>query len=174
MTGHPRYTDDTADIIDTALAELATRRRVRTDDPLAAIALITSLVDQAESRLPANVSQARDNGATWRELARALGTSPRASPTMVRPRPADRRAPLAPTRELQSNSVDHPSDPAWTLRTSSVDQHAPPPYDPPLTTILANRVPGFRRRRSRLAALWLWGRKLLLSPHAHIGTVLCS
>lgn len=75
MTGYPRYTDDTADIIDTALEELATRRRVRTDDPLAAIALITSLVDQAESRLPANVSQARDNGASWRELARALGTS---------------------------------------------------------------------------------------------------
>ena len=40
------------------------------------MALITSLIDQAERCLPELVTTARLNGHTWNEIAQALATSP--------------------------------------------------------------------------------------------------
>ena len=73
---HPRGGEDTYDLIDDALGTLATRRGVWLGDNLATIALITSLVDQAERWLPTLVHDARDNGHTWAQIAHARATSP--------------------------------------------------------------------------------------------------
>jgi hypothetical protein len=72
----PRSGDDTYDLIDDALATLAERRRLWLGDDLAAITLITSLVQQAQRFLPQLVHDARAGGHTWHEIAQALGTSP--------------------------------------------------------------------------------------------------
>jgi hypothetical protein len=72
----PRTGDDTHDLIDNALAELAERRDAWLGNDLTAITLITSLIDQAERFLPEMVTSARLNGHTWDEIARAIGTSP--------------------------------------------------------------------------------------------------
>jgi hypothetical protein len=72
----PRSGDDTFDLIDDALAVLAERRGCWLGDDLSAIALIASLVEQAERFLPQLVHDARANSHSWREIARALGTGP--------------------------------------------------------------------------------------------------
>jgi hypothetical protein len=79
MTGNspgPRSGDDTFDLIDDALAALAARRGVWLGDDLAAMALVASLIEQAERLLPQHVLDARANGHTGHEIAHALGTSP--------------------------------------------------------------------------------------------------
>jgi hypothetical protein len=73
----PRSGDDTYDLIDDALAILAERRGARLGDELAAITLLTSLIDQAERCLPELVTNARLNGHSRHQIARALATSPR-------------------------------------------------------------------------------------------------
>jgi hypothetical protein len=72
----PHSGDDTYDLIDDALAALAERRGAWLGDDLTAIALLASLIDQAERCLPELVTNARENGHSWAEIARALGTSP--------------------------------------------------------------------------------------------------
>jgi hypothetical protein len=72
----PRSGDDTYDLIDNALTTLAQRRRLWLGDDPTAIALVTSLIEQAERFLPQLVHDARANGHTWHEIAQALGTSP--------------------------------------------------------------------------------------------------
>jgi hypothetical protein len=72
----PRSGDDTYDLIDHALHQLAERRGAWLGDDLAAITLITSLIDQAERFLPELVTSARLNGHTWHDIAHALATSP--------------------------------------------------------------------------------------------------
>ena len=59
-----------------ALAEPARRRGAWLGDDITAMTLITSLIDQAERFLPEMVTNARLNGHTWDEIARAIGTSP--------------------------------------------------------------------------------------------------
>jgi hypothetical protein len=77
MTTHgPHSDDDTYDLIDDALLALAERRGAWLGDDLTAISLIASLTDQAERCLPDLVTNARLNGHTWDEIARALATSP--------------------------------------------------------------------------------------------------
>ena len=71
----PHSGDDTFDLID-ALAALAARRGAWLGDDLTAIPLPASLIDQAERYLPELVTNARLNGHTWAEIARALATSP--------------------------------------------------------------------------------------------------
>jgi hypothetical protein len=71
----PHSGDDTYDLIDDALAQLAERRGAWLGDDLTAITLITSLIDQAGRFLPELVTSARLNGHTWDEIARALATS---------------------------------------------------------------------------------------------------
>ena len=75
-TSSPRSGDDTYDLIDDALATLAQRRGAWLGNPVAAITLIASLIDQAERMLPEHVLLALDNGATWHDIATALATSP--------------------------------------------------------------------------------------------------
>ena len=72
----PHSGDDTYDLIDDALATLAERRGAWLGDDLTAITLLTSLIDQAERCLPELVTNARLNGHTWDQIARALATSP--------------------------------------------------------------------------------------------------
>jgi len=72
----PHSDDDTYDLIDHALAELAERRGAWLGDDLTAITLIASLIEQAERCLPELVTSARLNGHTWEEIATVLATSP--------------------------------------------------------------------------------------------------
>ncbi|WP_234811449.1 hypothetical protein [Mycolicibacterium elephantis] len=76
ITPDPRSGEDTYDLIDDAVAALADRRGVWLGDDLASIALIASLIEQAERWLPHLVHDARANGHGWTEIARALGTNP--------------------------------------------------------------------------------------------------
>jgi len=87
----PRSGDDTHDLIDDALYQLAERRHKWLGDPLAAITLLASLTGQAERMLPEHVLEARDNGATWHDIATALATSP------ARPSSATAPTPQSPT-----------------------------------------------------------------------------
>jgi hypothetical protein len=75
-TPGPHSGDDTYDLIDDALYQLAERRRKWLGDPVCAITLIASLIDQAERMLPEHVLEARDHSATWHDIATALATSP--------------------------------------------------------------------------------------------------
>jgi hypothetical protein len=72
----PRSGDDTHDLIDDALCQLAERRSKWLGDPLAAITLLASLIDQAERMLPEHALIARDHGATLHDIATSLATSP--------------------------------------------------------------------------------------------------
>ena len=72
----PRSGDDTDDLIDDALCQLAERRGKWLGDPIAAITLLASLTDQAERMIPQLAHDARENGATWHDIATALATSP--------------------------------------------------------------------------------------------------
>ena len=72
----PHSGDDTFAPIDDALYQLAERRGKWLGDPLAAITLIASLIDQAERMLPEHVLLALDDDATWHDIATALATSP--------------------------------------------------------------------------------------------------
>jgi len=72
----PRSGDDTYDLIDDALYQLAERRKAWLGDPLAAITVTASLIEQAERMLPMFAAEARQYGASWHDIATALGTSP--------------------------------------------------------------------------------------------------
>jgi hypothetical protein len=72
----PHSGDDTCDLIDDALYQLAERRGKWLGDPLAAITLLASLIDQAERMIPEHALLALDNDATWHDIATALATSP--------------------------------------------------------------------------------------------------
>ena len=76
MPAGPHSGDDTFDLIDDALYRLAGRRGKWLGDPLAAITLIASLIDQAERMIPEHVLLALDDGATWHDIATAVATSP--------------------------------------------------------------------------------------------------
>ena len=90
----PRSGDDTYDLIDQALYQLAERRKAWLSDPIAAITFIASLIDQAERFLPEHVLEAHANGATWHDIAAALATSPEQAelrlPTPIPPSPTPR------------------------------------------------------------------------------------
>jgi hypothetical protein len=72
----PITDDDTYDIIDDALTDLAHRRGAWLGDDMVMIHLLASLVTQAERCLPEAVTTARANGHTWNDLAVLLATSP--------------------------------------------------------------------------------------------------
>ncbi len=76
MPGGPESGDDTYDLIDDALAQLAERRGSWIGDDITTMTLIASLIQQAERFLPEMVTNARLNGHSWDEIARAIGTSP--------------------------------------------------------------------------------------------------
>ena len=72
----PHSGNDTWDLVENALRELADRRGRWPGDPLTAITLLASLIDQAERMIPELAADARKNRASWADIATALGTSP--------------------------------------------------------------------------------------------------
>jgi hypothetical protein len=67
---------DTFDVLDDALTALATRKGLWLADDIVHIHLLASLIDQAERCLPEAVLTARENGASWADIAQLLATSP--------------------------------------------------------------------------------------------------
>ena len=70
----PLVDDDTFDIIDDAITELARRRGLWMSDPNI-IHLLASLIAQAERCLPETVTVARDE-CSWEDIAQLIGTNP--------------------------------------------------------------------------------------------------
>ncbi|MGH3225880.1 MAG: hypothetical protein ACRDPY_45565 [Streptosporangiaceae bacterium] len=89
----PRSGHDTWDLIETALYQLAGRRSRWLGDPVTAITMLASLIDQAGRMIPELVLDARENGASWTAIATALGTSPEQAELQYSP-----DSPVADTR----------------------------------------------------------------------------
>ena len=98
----PRSGDDTHDLIDDALYQLAERRGKWLGDPIAAITLLASLIDQAERMIPQLAHDARENGATWHDIATALATSPEKAELRYSP-----DSPIADSRWPHDYRQDH-------------------------------------------------------------------
>jgi len=120
----PHSGDDTYDLIDDAVTALAERRGAWLGDDIAAMALIASLIDQAERWLPQLVHDARANGHSWDEIARALATSRPAcdstrnppSPTADGPTtsdPASRRGHFKPSPRPRTSPKRGQIKPSW-------------------------------------------------------------
>ena len=90
----PHSGNDTWDLVENALRELACRRGRWPGDPLTAITLLASLIDQAERMIPELAADARKNRASWADIATALGTSPEQAELRYSP-----RSPVRDTRE---------------------------------------------------------------------------
>jgi hypothetical protein len=113
----PRTDHDTFDVIDDALTALAERKRLWLTDDLALIHLLACLIEQAERCLPEAVFTARENGASWDDIATLLATSPHEAwlrfelPPVARtphlrwPRPPGRMSPCLLPTLLSSASV---------------------------------------------------------------------
>jgi hypothetical protein len=100
MTDHsappvPPHSDaDTWDLIENALRQLAERRRRWLGDPLTAITMLASLIDQAGRMIPELAADARSSHVSWADIATALGTSPEQAQLQYSP-----RSPVRDTRE---------------------------------------------------------------------------
>jgi len=94
----PHSGSDTWDLIENALRELAGRRGRWLGDPLTAITMLASLIDQAGRMLPEVAADARRNHASWADIATALGTSPEQAELLYGPRSPvrDTRRPYDP------------------------------------------------------------------------------
>lgn len=90
----PHSGNDTWDLVENALRELADRRGRWLGDPLTAITMLASLIDQAERMIPELAADARRNHASWADIATALGTSPDQAELRY-----GRRSPVRDTRE---------------------------------------------------------------------------
>jgi hypothetical protein len=90
----PRSGNDTWDLIENALRELADRRGRWLGDPLTAITMLTSLIEQAGRMIPELAADARSKGASRADIATALGTSPEQAELHYSP-----RSPVRDTRE---------------------------------------------------------------------------
>lgn len=90
----PHSGNDTWDLAENALRELAGRRGQWPGDPLTAITLLASLTGQAERMIPELAADARKNRASWADIATALGTSPEQAELRYSP-----RSPVRDTRE---------------------------------------------------------------------------
>ena len=90
----PHSGNDTRDLVENALRERADRRGRWLGDPLTAITMLASLIDQAERMIPELATQARRNRASWADIATAQDTSPEQAELQY-----SRRSPLRDTRE---------------------------------------------------------------------------
>jgi len=90
----PRSGTDTWDLIENALRELAGRRGGWLGDPLTAITMLASLIDQAGRMIPELAADARSKRASWADIATVLGTSPEQAELQY-----SRRSPVRDTRE---------------------------------------------------------------------------
>ena len=90
----PPHSDaDTWDLVESALCQLADRRSRWLGDPLTAITVVASLIDQADRMIPELASNARRQHASWADIATALGTSPEQAELQY-----SHRSPLRETR----------------------------------------------------------------------------
>jgi len=91
----PPHADNyTWHLTETALRDLASHRGKWLGDPLTAITMIASLIDQAERMIPELAADARRQRASWADIAIALGTSPEQAELLYSP-----RSPVRDTRE---------------------------------------------------------------------------
>jgi len=90
----PHSGTDTWDLIENALHELAGRRGRWLGDPLTAITMLASLIDQAGRMIPDPAADARRKHASWADIATALGTSPEQAELQY-----SLRSPVRDTRE---------------------------------------------------------------------------
>jgi len=91
----PPHSDaDTWDLVENALRQLADRRSRWLGDPLTAITMLASLIDQAGRMIPELAADARRKRASWADIATALGTSPEQAELLYSP-----RSPVRDTRE---------------------------------------------------------------------------
>jgi hypothetical protein len=90
----PHSGNDTWDLIETALRQLAERRGGWLGDPLTTITMLASLIDQATRMIPELAADARSKHASWHDIATALGTSPEQAELHY-----SRRSPVRDTRE---------------------------------------------------------------------------
>jgi hypothetical protein len=74
---HPSTGEDSAAVLDEAVASLGTLRLPTRwlGDAGAELHLLASLIAESERRLPALVAAARDQGLSWAEIGDLLGTS---------------------------------------------------------------------------------------------------
>jgi len=90
----PRSGPDTWDLIENALRELGERRQRWLGDPLTAMTMLASLIEQAERMIPELAADARRKRASWADIATALGTSPEQAELRY-----SARSPVRDTRE---------------------------------------------------------------------------
>ena len=90
----PHSGNDTWDLVDNALRELAGRRQRWLGDTLTAITMLASLIEQAGRMIPDLAADARRKHASWTDIATALGTSPEQAELLYSP-----RSPVRDTRE---------------------------------------------------------------------------
>ena len=90
----PHSGNDTWDLVENALRELAGRRQRWLGDPLTAITMLASLIEQAGRMIPDLAADARRKHASRADIATALGTSPEQAELQYSP-----RSPVRDTRE---------------------------------------------------------------------------
>ena len=66
---------DTAAVIDAAIESLAAARNFEVLDATITLHLLASLLAQTQARLPQTVTDARDQGCSWAEIADLLGVT---------------------------------------------------------------------------------------------------
>ena len=90
----PHSGSDTWDLIENAHRDLAERRGRWLGNPLTAITMLASLIEQAGRMIPDLAADARRKHASWTDIATALGTSPEQAELRYSP-----RSPVRDTRE---------------------------------------------------------------------------
>ena len=97
----PHSGDDTYDLTDHALYQLAERRQRWLGDPLAAITLIASLIDQAERMLPEQVAESPP-----RTEPPGTTSPPPWPPALNKPNSATAQTPPSPTADGPTTTTE--------------------------------------------------------------------
>jgi hypothetical protein len=83
----PTTDRDTLTILDQSIRILADRRGLWLNTDAVFVHLIASLIDQAQNILPVMVRNARQNGATWNDIAQLLAMTPEEAQQQFPPTP---------------------------------------------------------------------------------------
>jgi len=104
----PLVDDDTYEVVDDAITELARRRGLWMSDANV-LHLLASLIAQAERCLPEAVTVARDE-LSWHDIARLIGTNPVEAQLRFDPASpvADGGGPKTPTEQHDANQPTPP------------------------------------------------------------------
>jgi DNA-directed RNA polymerase specialized sigma24 family protein len=71
----PATGPDTAAVMDAAIQSLAAARSFEVPDATVTLHLLASLLAEAQARLPQAVTEAREQGCSWAEIADLLGVT---------------------------------------------------------------------------------------------------